>query len=63
MAVVDVFDALTGERPYKQAWSPEEALAEIEALAGRQFDPRVVQAFLRASERSSARQPNDPRGG
>lgn len=46
LAVVDVFDALTHERPYKKAWPVAEALAEIEAQAGRQFAPEVVAAFL-----------------
>ena len=46
-AVVDVFDALTHERPYKQAWSKSEAVSEIQNQRGRQFDPAVVTAFLR----------------
>jgi len=45
VAVADVFDALTHARPYKQAWSPQEAAAEIVAAAGTQFDPAVVAAF------------------
>ncbi|BDP44043.1 hypothetical protein DAETH_40120 (plasmid) [Deinococcus aetherius] len=45
-AVVDVYDALTSERPYKRAWSPGEALGELRAQAGRHFDPQVVEAFL-----------------
>ncbi len=56
VAVADVFDALTHERPYKRAWPVEEALAEIQKGAGTQFDPRVVEAFLRLfapSEKSS----------
>ncbi len=44
-AVIDVFDALTHERPYKAAWPIEEALAEICNCAGTHFDPRVVEAF------------------
>jgi putative nucleotidyltransferase with HDIG domain len=44
--VADVFDALTHERPYKPAWEPERAVAEITNQAGRQFDPRVVEAFV-----------------
>lgn len=44
-SVCDVYDALTSERPYKNAWSHEDALAEIQAQAGRQFDPAVVQVF------------------
>jgi PAS domain S-box-containing protein len=50
VAVADVFDALTNARPYKPAWSREAALAEIAAGAGSHFDPRVVEAFLRAEE-------------
>ncbi len=46
VAVVDVFDALTHERPYKQAWSAHQALDEIERQSGQQFDPAVVEAFL-----------------
>ena len=44
-AVIDVFDALTHERPYKAAWSIDEALAEIRKCSGSHFDPRVVEAF------------------
>jgi putative two-component system response regulator len=46
-AVADVFDALTHERPYKQAWPVKDAVAEICHQAGRQFDPDVVEVFLR----------------
>ena len=46
LAVADVYDALTSDRPYKEAWSPEAAIAEIERQRGRQFDPQVVDAFL-----------------
>jgi PAS domain S-box-containing protein/putative nucleotidyltransferase with HDIG domain len=45
VAVADVFDALTHDRPYKKAWSVEAAVAEIRGLAGTQFDRRVVEAF------------------
>ncbi|WP_407543327.1 GAF domain-containing protein (plasmid) [Deinococcus radiomollis] len=45
-SVVDVYDALISERPYKPAWSHEVALAELNHCAGTQFDPEVVQAFL-----------------
>jgi putative two-component system response regulator len=47
VAVADVFDALTQQRPYKPAWSVGEAIAEIERQRGQQFDPGVVEAFLR----------------
>jgi PAS domain S-box-containing protein len=45
-AVCDVYDALTSERPYKQAWTHEAALNEVSVQSGRQFDPQVVAAFL-----------------
>ncbi len=45
-AVVDVFDALTSDRPYREAWSQEEAVRYIRGQAGVQFDPRVVETFL-----------------
>lgn len=44
-AIIDVFDALTHERPYKAAWSIEDAIAEIQKCAGAHFDPHVVEAF------------------
>jgi putative two-component system response regulator len=47
VTVADVFDALTQKRPYKAAWPVEEAVAEIDRQRGRQFDPDVVDAFLR----------------
>ncbi|WP_114392697.1 HD domain-containing phosphohydrolase [Oleisolibacter albus] len=46
VAVADVFDALTSERPYKPAWSLEEARAHLLALRGAHFDPDCVDAFL-----------------
>lgn len=45
-AVADVFDALTTERPYKKAWSPEAARDYIRERTGAQFDPDCVAAFL-----------------
>jgi PAS domain S-box-containing protein len=45
-AVVDTWDALLADRPYRPAWPREEALAYLREQAGQHFDPRVVQAFL-----------------
>jgi diguanylate cyclase (GGDEF)-like protein len=45
VAVCDAFDAMTSSRPYRDAMSVEDALAEIHACAGTQFDPAVVEAF------------------
>ena len=46
VAVADVFDALTSERPYKKAWSLEQAVDFLNAGSGTHFDPQCVQAFL-----------------
>jgi cyclic di-GMP phosphodiesterase len=51
VTVADVFDALMSERPYKRAWSLGETLEEIKCQSGRQFDPRVVEAFLKVVHR------------
>ena len=45
VAVADVFDALTHQRPYKQAWPLDQSVQEILSQSGHQFDPRVVSAF------------------
>ena len=45
VGVADVFDVLLHERPYKEAWTVEDAAREIRAGAGTQFDPGVVAAF------------------
>lgn len=45
VALADVFDALCSERPYKRAWSPEEAYAEIARCSGSHFDPACVASF------------------
>ena len=49
VALADVFDALTHARPYKPAWPVNHALAEIDRLAGRQFDPDIAAAFRQSS--------------
>ena len=49
-AVADVFDALLSHRRYKDAWSWEDSVKPIRGGAGRQFDPAVVAAFLRAED-------------
>lgn len=46
VAVADVFDALTHERPYKRAWTQSAASDHIKGLSGTEFDPAVVEAFL-----------------
>lgn len=45
VAIADVFDALTCARPYKRAWTLEEAITEIQRCSGNHFDPALVTAF------------------
>jgi PAS domain S-box-containing protein/putative nucleotidyltransferase with HDIG domain len=45
--IVDVWDALTSDRPYRQAWDRQEALAHIINQAGTHFDPRIVNEFIK----------------
>jgi len=52
VAVADVYDALTHDRPYKSAWPQDLAVSEIVCRRGRHFDPEVVDAFLRTLGRS-----------
>ena len=46
-AIVDVFDALTSDRPYRKAWSIEKAIEYIQVNSGIHFDPKVVANFLK----------------
>ena len=46
IAIADVFDALTSERPYKKAWSVEAAVQLLREQSGRHFDPELVELFL-----------------
>jgi putative nucleotidyltransferase with HDIG domain len=45
-SIVDVYDALTSDRPYRTGWPKDRALRHIRGLSGTHFDPRVVEAFL-----------------
>lgn len=53
IAVVDTYDAMTNDRPYRRALSHEEALAELAACAGSQFDPDVVEALVSVMRNSN----------
>ena len=53
LAVADVYDALTSDRSYRAAWPPERANALLREQAGSAFDPRCVDAWLRATERAA----------
>jgi putative two-component system response regulator len=45
-AIVDVWDALTSDRPYRKAWERDKVLAHIKEESGKHFDPNVVEVFL-----------------
>lgn len=49
-AVVDVYDALTSDRPYRKAWSHEDACRYLQENAGKFFDPKVVEIFLKMKQ-------------
>lgn len=51
VGLADVYDALGSKRSYKEAWPEARVLKEIEDLAGRQFDPELVEIFLERSDR------------
>ena len=44
-SICDVFDALTSNRPYKKAWTPKEAMTEIQQQSGKHFDPQLLKPF------------------
>jgi hypothetical protein len=46
VAICDVFDALTSDRPYKKAWSIEDTVKEMESESGHRFDPNVLKVFM-----------------
>ena len=52
LGIVDAYDAMTSERPYKSARPPEDAIQELVHCAGSQFDPRLVDVFVSLLETS-----------
>lgn len=50
-AIIDVWDALTSDRPYRSAWSAEETLLYLQEQSGKAFDPQVVKAFVSLIEK------------
>jgi len=55
IAVADTFDAMTSDRPYRERRSKYEAIAELKNCAGKKYDPRIVQIFLRVLEEISSK--------
>lgn len=50
VSVIDAWDAMTSDRPYRKALSREQAIEELKRGSGKQFDPKVVAAFLELIE-------------
>jgi len=46
-ALVDVWDALTSDRPYRKAWSKEKTVEYLREQSGKHFEPRLVEIFLK----------------
>ena len=46
VAIADAFDAMTTDRPYRPAMTPDQAFAEVLHLSGSQFDPKIAKVFL-----------------
>ncbi|MBI4689696.1 MAG: PAS domain S-box protein [Nitrospirae bacterium] len=53
LAVADTFDSMTAERPYRETPGKEKAIEELKKYSGTQFDPEVVEAFLRVLHKNS----------
>ena len=58
--VADAFEAMTADRPYRKALSSHQALAELRKFAGVQFDPEIVDAFVKTSWADDARDAEEP---
>ena len=54
LAVADSYDAMSSDRPYRKRLSEEECITELKESAGKQLDPRIVEAFLRVLEKKTS---------
>ena len=54
LAACDVYDALSSARPYKAPWSAADIRAELQAQAGKHFDPELVEVFLSVLDEAQA---------
>ena len=53
MAVADSFDAMTTSRPYAKKFTPQEAIEEIKRCSGTQYDPKIVDAFVKLTQQNT----------
>lgn len=53
LAVADAYDAMTSDRPYRRAMSPQAACANLESGKGKQFDPAIVDAFVKVMSKTA----------
>ena len=58
--VADAFEAMTADRPYRKALSVDQALAELRKFAGVQFDPEIVDCFVKTTWAEDASEPGEP---
>jgi diguanylate cyclase (GGDEF)-like protein len=52
ISIVDAYDAMTNDRPYRRAFAKEQAIAEIRRCSGTKYDPKLVEVFLKAMDRN-----------
>ncbi len=58
-AVIDVYDALTSDRPYRPAWTEEKVREHIKSLGGTHFDPKIVELFLKFDVETKEKRNNE----
>jgi HD-GYP domain-containing protein (c-di-GMP phosphodiesterase class II) len=60
IAICDAYDAMITGRPYHRTYTKKEAIEELKRCAGTQFDPRIVEAFVKILEEDNSSTPQDP---
>jgi HD-GYP domain-containing protein (c-di-GMP phosphodiesterase class II) len=51
ISIADTYDAMTSDRPYRNAFSDDKTFGELESFSGRQFDPELIKVFIRLMEK------------
>ncbi len=52
ISIVDAYDAMTNDRPYRKAFTREQAIAEIKRYSGTKYDPKLVEVFIKIMDRN-----------